>query len=294
MIALLALGPGAHAEMDLFAAYYNNVARAAAANDAATVARLVAGDGYKANSVDDSGRTGLQIAATNGNLQIAAILIKAGANVNQKDRLGNTALHVATERNQTEMAELLIDVGADLNSENKNGMTPLMMAARAGQCRILSRRCSRKGADVRKTDFTGRDAVSWAQESRRPAVVQALQRPPSQRAEPRRYAMPEPEPPRLDEIRGLLAHLPGPDLDAGTRRGDARAPADETGRRARPARGAGGMARDLAGPPSAARSTTRARSCSPATTGSPRAASRPIRPRSRRRWCRTSSPAAPR
>ena len=90
--------------------------------------------GYKANSVDDSGRTGLQIAAGNGNLQIAAILIKAGANVNQKDRLGNTALHVATERNQTEMAELLIDVGTDLNSENKNGMTPLMMAARAGQC----------------------------------------------------------------------------------------------------------------------------------------------------------------
>ena len=35
MIALLALGPGARAEMDLFSAYYNNVARAAAANDAA-------------------------------------------------------------------------------------------------------------------------------------------------------------------------------------------------------------------------------------------------------------------
>jgi hypothetical protein len=28
--------------------------------------------------------------------------------------------------------------------------------------------------------------------------------------------MPDPEPPRLDEIRGLLAHLPGPDLDAGS------------------------------------------------------------------------------
>ena len=60
MIALLALGPGARADMDLFAAYYNNVARAAAANDAATVARLVAGEGSKANAVDDSGRTGLQ------------------------------------------------------------------------------------------------------------------------------------------------------------------------------------------------------------------------------------------
>ena len=115
-------------------AYYNNVARAAAANDATTVARLVAGEGYKANAVDDSGRSGLQIAAGNGNLQIAAILIKAGANVNQKDTLGNTALHVATERNQIEMAELLIDVGSDLNSENKNGMIADDRGS-AGQCR---------------------------------------------------------------------------------------------------------------------------------------------------------------
>ena len=180
IIALLALGPCAHAEMDLFSAYYNNVARAAAANDAATVSRLVAGDGYRANSVDDSGRTGLQIAAGNGNLQIAAILIKAGANVNQKDRLGNTALHIATERNQIEVAELLIDVGTDLNSENKNGMTPLMIAARQGNA-VLVKALLAKGADVRKTDFTGRDAVSWAQESRRPAVVQMLQRAVAQR-----------------------------------------------------------------------------------------------------------------
>ncbi|MGD9615643.1 MAG: nicotinate-nucleotide--dimethylbenzimidazole phosphoribosyltransferase [Alphaproteobacteria bacterium] len=28
--------------------------------------------------------------------------------------------------------------------------------------------------------------------------------------------MPDPEPPRLDEIRGLIAHLPGPDLEAGS------------------------------------------------------------------------------
>jgi hypothetical protein len=33
-----------------------------------------------------------------------------------------------------------------------------------------------KGANPRKTDFTGRDAASWAQESRRPAIVQMLQR----------------------------------------------------------------------------------------------------------------------
>ena len=72
------------------------------------------------------------------------------------------------------MAELLIDIGADLNSENKNGMTPLMIAARHGNATLVKALLA-KGANARKTDFTGRDAVSWAQESRRPAVVQMLQ-----------------------------------------------------------------------------------------------------------------------
>jgi uncharacterized protein len=176
VVVVFALAASARADgWDQFATYYNNVARAAAANDAGVVSRLVAGGGYKADSVDDNGRTGLQIAATNGNLQIAAILIKAGANVNRKDGLGNTALHAAIERNQVEMAELLIDIGADLNSENKNGMTPLMIAAREGNA-VLVRALLAKGANARKTDFTGRDAVSWAQESRHPAVVQMLQR----------------------------------------------------------------------------------------------------------------------
>jgi len=39
----------------------------------------------------------------------------------------------------------------------------------------------------------------------------------------------------LDEIRGLMAHLPGPDLEAGTARGNPRAAADEN----RPERWAG-------------------------------------------------------
>ena len=66
--------------------------------------------------------------------------------------------------------------------------------------------------------------------------------------------------PQLDEIRDLMAHLPGPDLEAGTRRGAARAAADKAGRRARPARRAGGVARDLAGaPPAEPRSSAHGR-----------------------------------
>ena len=33
-----------------------------------------------------------------------------------------------------------------------------------------------KGASPTKTDFTGRDAIGWAADSHRPAVIQALKR----------------------------------------------------------------------------------------------------------------------
>ena len=55
------------------------------------------------------------------------------------------------------------------------GIGVVMVAARRGNA-VLVKAMLAKGADARKTDFTGRDALSWAQESRRPAVVQMLQR----------------------------------------------------------------------------------------------------------------------
>jgi uncharacterized protein len=177
-VALLLAAASARAELALFGSYYDNVARAAAANDAMKVRQLV-GD-HSPNQVDGEGRTGLQIAATNGNLQIAAILIKAGAGLDVKDKLGNTALHLAVDRNQVEMAQLLIDVGAALDADNRHGMTPLMIAASRGNAAIVQALLN-KGANMRKTDFTGRDALSWANDSRRPVVVQLLQRAASKR-----------------------------------------------------------------------------------------------------------------
>ena len=180
-IILLLAAVSARADLNPFSSYNDNVARAAAKNDAYKVRQLVgSGSGSNPNQVDESGRTGLQIAAINGNLQIAAILIKASANLDLKDKLGNTALHYATDRNQAEMAQLLLDVKAAVDPENKNGMTPLMIAASRGNLEIVQALLA-KGANVRKVDFTGRDALGWATEGRRPAVVQALQRAASKR-----------------------------------------------------------------------------------------------------------------
>jgi ankyrin repeat protein len=178
-IIVLLAAASARADFSPFSSYHDNVARAAAQNDAYKVRQLV-GSNINPNQVDDNGRTGLQIAAINGNLQIAAILIKANAHLDLKDKLGNTALHLATDRNQVQMAQLLLDVKAAVDPENKIGMTPLMIAASRGNFEIVEALLA-KGANVRKVDFTGRDALGWAKEGRRTAVVQALQRAASKR-----------------------------------------------------------------------------------------------------------------
>jgi ankyrin repeat protein len=174
--AILCLVPvfTARADLSLFGSYWDNIARATAQNDVEKVRQLVTG-GNPINQYDDDNRTGLQVAAINGNVQIAAILIKAGANLNPKDKLGNTPLHYAADRNHPEIVSLLLDAGAAIDPENRNGMTPLMLAASRGETDIVQSLLA-KGANPRKSDFTGRDAISWAQDGHRQTTVQVLQR----------------------------------------------------------------------------------------------------------------------
>jgi uncharacterized protein len=176
-IALVILGSAARAQLNInpFSAYYDNVARAAAQNDAEAVRKLVGGGSGNPNQTDDSSRTAMHYAALNGNLQIIAILIKADAKLNPVDPLDNTPLHLAVEQNQIEAAKLLLDAGANVDPQNKDGMTPLMIAASHGNLEMV-RALLAKGANPAKTDYTGRDAVSWAQDGHRPAVVDALTR----------------------------------------------------------------------------------------------------------------------
>ncbi len=165
----------ARASLNLWGDYYENVARAAAQNDAEQVRQLVGSGEGNPDMVDERSRTGLQYAAMNGNLQILAILIKAKAKLDIKDPLGDTALYLAADRGQTEAAKLLLDVGAEVDPQNKDGMTPLMVAASRGNLELV-RALLAKGASTTKTDYTGRDASGWAQDGHRPAVVQAIVR----------------------------------------------------------------------------------------------------------------------
>ena len=175
LIAVMLGASASFADINLFGDYYANVARAAAQNDADLVRQLVGSGEGNPNMVDEHSRTGLHYAAMNGNLQIIAILLKANAKLNVEDPLGDTALHLAADRNQTEAAKLLLDVGAKVDPQNKDGITPLMIAASRGNLELVQALLA-KGANPAKTDYTGRDALGWARDSHRPAVVKAISR----------------------------------------------------------------------------------------------------------------------
>jgi uncharacterized protein len=182
LLALLLLAVSAttqpvRADLNLnpLSAFWDNIARAAQQNDAQQVQSLVTGNDANPNQTDGTGRTGLHYAAMNGNMQIAAILIRAGAKLDVRDPLGDTPLHWAVERDHADLARLLLDAGAPVDADNKDGLTPLMFAARDGHLELV-RLLLERGADAAKTDYTGRDALGWAEDGRAPAVVQALKR----------------------------------------------------------------------------------------------------------------------
>jgi uncharacterized protein len=177
LLALTAWAPGARADissaLNPFSNFYNNIARAAEANDVAKVRTLISSGNNVNQTEEDSQRTGLHAVAINGNLQIAAILIKAGARIDVRDNLGNTPLIYAADHDHLEMAKLLMDVGAQVDAENKNGMTPLMIAAKDGEVEMV-RTLLARGANPNKSDYTGRDPLGWALESHRPAIIAIL------------------------------------------------------------------------------------------------------------------------
>ena len=123
------------------------------------------------NLTDPSGRTALSWAAQSNNTEIAQMVLNAGAKPDLRDKDGNTPLHYAAGGGHIEVMQLLIKAHATIDYQNREGVTPLMKAAGTGRPQAV-RVLLDAGADPRKQDFTGRDAVGWAKG--RPAVVEML------------------------------------------------------------------------------------------------------------------------
>jgi uncharacterized protein len=149
---------------------WTNVATAAARNQTDAVKSLLVA-GNSPDATDTDGQTGLGYAASFGNVEMTQTLLHFKALVDSRDKFGNAPLHWAAQRGSTDVMQLLLDAQAAVDPANKQGVTPLMMAADKGQV-LAVRLLLKYGADPHKLDYTGRDALGWAEG--KPNIVQAL------------------------------------------------------------------------------------------------------------------------
>jgi uncharacterized protein len=161
LIGAMVLGSGAaaFAQAPDFSTLYT-IAGAASRDKTDDVIRMLQNHS-EPNVTDDNGETPLCYAAQFGDARMANALIYYGAKVDGRDSFGNTALHWAAQRGATDVIQLLIAAKATVDAQNKQGVTPLMMAAKSNQAPAV-RLLLKNGADPRKQDFTGRDAIGWA------------------------------------------------------------------------------------------------------------------------------------
>lgn len=169
-LALALVQSTARAQLFSFPDWYT-LANAASQNKLGDVQALL-NRGDNPNFVDGAGRTPLGYAAALGNAAMAQLLLEHGARVDYRDNFGNTALHWAAENGRTEMVKLLLAAKAPVDATNKQGITPLMQAAGANKADVV-RVLLKGGADPRKQDFTGRDALGWA--AGKPSTLRVLQ-----------------------------------------------------------------------------------------------------------------------
>lgn len=158
-VALLALcRPGLAQAPDMSGMY--TMAMAASRDKTDDVIGMLQ-QGRSSNITDDAGETPLCYAAQFGDVRMTQALLYYDAAVDGRDAFGNTPLHWAAQKGSTDVIQLLLDAKATVDAQNKQGTTPLMMAAKNGQVQAV-RLLLKNGADPTKEDFTGRDAIGWA------------------------------------------------------------------------------------------------------------------------------------
>ncbi len=140
-------------------------------------ALLLAGFGQRAFAIDfpdwyTLARTPLGYAAGFGNAAMLKLLLESGARVDYRDTFGRMALHWAAEGGQAETIRLLLAAKAPVDATARQGITALMLAA-GGNKGDAVKLLLDAGADPKKQDFTGRDAIGWA--TGKPASLRVLQ-----------------------------------------------------------------------------------------------------------------------
>ena len=103
--------------------------------DREAVAKALAA-GADPNTIDNSGRSALHIAADSGDADIVELLLNTGANVNSAEFDGDTPLIGAAMRGHRSVVAKLLEAGADPSVESSQGMTAADHARRKGHAAL--------------------------------------------------------------------------------------------------------------------------------------------------------------
>ncbi len=176
-------------------------------DDARSVSQMLA-KGLDPNTVDERGDHALVVAARAGALPVVKALVEGRAKINLRTRFGDSALMVAAlgghmpvvkflrdsgaEINQSgwtavlyaainghsEIIRFLLEQGGDPTSAAPNGVTALMLAAREGHIDAVKMLLD-YGADLKAKNEKGEDALAWAKNAERDAMVKFLEKLPA-------------------------------------------------------------------------------------------------------------------
>ncbi len=69
---------------------------------------------------------------------------------------------------------MFVAAAEPVNGQNKQGLTAMMLAAKGGHVGVVELLLEH-GGDARLTDYTGRDAIGWARDARRPTLIKLLE-----------------------------------------------------------------------------------------------------------------------
>lgn len=123
-------------------------------------------------AVNAHGETPLMMAALKGEQEWVRKLLARGAKV---DKAGWAPLHYAATGPEPQIVAMLLDRGASIDAESPNRSTPLMMASQYGTEASVDLLLAR-GADARRRNDLGLDAVDFARRSGRDFLVEKLKR----------------------------------------------------------------------------------------------------------------------
>lgn len=146
---------------------------AAAKGDTAEVRRLLEECRVHADTVNEFGKTALQVMMM-GNSIVATLLLENGADPNIPDRRGVTPAHDAARTGFLDTLRVLVEFGASVNTPDQSGALPIHAAVREGFCDVVEFLAPR--SDLKHRNTSGHTAVDVARETCTPDVVELLER----------------------------------------------------------------------------------------------------------------------